>query len=232
MFKITTLSFLFILSVFSVVGQEITGNATLNEEQMIFDLPTETLSDADILQSLNEVVNQIDSEISTIEAQNKFPTNKETTPIVDKNLTDLAINITNDNKSFDSSSFLIQEILDDKAYENDMDLIDSFDDMEFEGSFNESELGDEQITKALFNNKTTENITTSTTKVLPDDLTIPFDSSYSQNKVITSQAVGIDSDDEKTINSLDNSDLMDYIKESDLWSEDMIDDDIEIELYD
>jgi hypothetical protein len=233
MFKTSALSCLLIFSVYSAAGQEITEQLTVHEEQVIFDLASEKLSDADILQSLNEVVDQLDSEILAIEAKVQPPANKMNITTEDKNLSDSVNNAIGD--EFDNSFLLTDEgNLDNKVYEDDMDLIDGFDDMVFDDSFLINELGDEQIDTAFSNTNTNTNTneeisSPTAVKVLSNNLTVTFEDSFPQSKSMSSQGVGIGGDDEQTINSLDNSDLMDYMEESDVWTEDMIDD---IEIYD
>jgi hypothetical protein len=232
MFKPTTLSCLLFFSVFSAAGQEVTEPIAIYEEQMTFDLPAEKLSDADILQSLNEVVDQLDSEILAIEAQGQRSSNEVNVTTENDYLTDSANNVIN-NEEFDNSLLITEdENLDDKIYEDDMDLIDGFDDMEFDESFYKNELDNEQIITAFPHDKSNEEIATSATiKALSNNLSMPFDDSFLQNKSLSSQGVGIGGEDEQTINSLDNSDLMDYMKDDDVWAEDMIDDIEQYEQY-
>ena len=45
----------------------------------------------------------------------------------------------------------------------------------------------------------------------------------------SSKGVGVQGDEESTINNLDNSDLMDYLKDEDIWQKDLLDDGIDLE---
>jgi len=249
MYKLSTLSFLLVFSVFSSAGQELAEHNTINKEQITFDITDNKMSDADILQSLDKVVNQLDSEISLLEekitTQDLTHTKNAMVSTIEKDAINSAINTVNEEDNFNNSLlFNEKEMLDDKAYEDDMDLFDSFDELTLEDTeFDESlytnefsnkfsnEPSDKQILKTFSHQKGVNNLPTSV-KTLSDNLSTSFDNTPLQNKTMTSQGVGISGDDEQTINNLDNSDLMDYIKESDLWTEDMLEDDIEIEFHD
>jgi len=51
------------------------------------------------------------------------------------------------------------------------------------------------------------------------------------DSIINNKGVGIEGEEEVIINSLDNSDLMDYDTKGDIWIDDLIDQGIEFELY-
>jgi len=59
----------------------------------------------------------------------------------------------------------------------------------------------------------------------PQNPQMPIDS------ILNSKGVGIEGEEEVIINSLDNSDLMDYDTKGDIWIDDLIDQGIEFELY-
>ena len=235
-------------SVFSSAGQELAENNIINNEQISFGITDKKMSDADILQSLDEVVNQLDNEISLLEerveetnaTQDLAPTKKAMVSTIEKDIFNSAINTVNEDDNFNNSLLLNEEeMLDNKIDENDMDLFDCFDELTLEElEFDEplytndliNEPDDKQILRTFSNQEDTYNLPTSV-KALSNNLSTPFDNTPLQNKIMTSQGVGIIGVDEQIINNLDNSDLMDYIEESDLWTEDIIDNDIEIEFH-
>jgi len=234
MLKLSIFLCLFISVVASSAQPEIQEILT-DEEYSADELSAVEISEADILQSLDEVVNQLDSEISIIQAKDYTPTQQDTIANKNNDIADTPINITDLIEEDElESSFLLTEDggLDNKTYEDQMDLFDSFDDMDFNDSIYENDLDNGQIVNPLMNKASSNMPPPTTIKVLSDNLNTTFDNSYGQDKTISSQGVGIMGEDEKTINNLDNSDLMDYIDNTDDWSEYIADDDIEIEFHD
>ena len=157
---------------------------------------SDTLNDDNILKSIDDISTLLDNQIGDLDTQ--------------KTLSSPAKPVSNNSAlPTDSTATTVENI----------DSLDKFDDLALDDVFNDTLLGrkeppeneisslQDQIT--LSNNKAA--------KILPQ-------SAPNDNVNSLPQSVGIQGNEEKTINKLDDSNLMDYLKDKDIWQKDVVDD--------
>jgi len=214
--------------------EQITTQDSLESQSNIqaMDEAEKALSDEEILQSLDNFGDQVDNDIFIIEQQGateeEYLQQPEVNTLKPINQQQLNNNDVNQNQAIDEllieEDILEEDILEEDSFDDvDLDMILA---EEFSGAFSDNL--DKDLIQSVAKDLSQDKII----KKLPDDLSlISADKLESMQVPInksTELGVGVIGSEEKLINTLDKSDLMDFEKKIDVWGKDVIEE-IDIE---
>jgi hypothetical protein len=156
-----------------------------------------TLSDEEILQSLDNISDELDSDIFTL----------DTSELPHENSSQQALEQDHP-EAFEDHNLLNHHELGGETLD-DMDVIDNFDELSLDEVFKTDDIIEQ-----------TNSINDNIISTMP--LLEPEESKPANNTIETGN-------EEKLINDLDNSDLMDYLEGVDVWNKDIADDGIDLD---
>jgi len=183
-------------------------------------LPTgnNALDEAQILQSVDDISSILENEINELDQHAQSHNHQD-------KLNDPAHAVLHSTLKTNDSATSSQQMLQDM---DNIDSIDNFDSLTLDDVLTTDIIEQQGNLTAPRNNtnlpfKNKPNNTTAFSQI-NDMINETINNTKSDTVTHSSKGVGVQGDEESTINNLDNSDLMDYLKDEDIWQKDLLDD--------